>query len=389
MFVDSRRLKRYQHTPTDSAGSAGTEHPPTDTDVLIGGMGNSGEGVALRVQALAYNEGVYIPVFGLNNDELPPRPLAIRTADQTETLLSLTNRLVFHSDHPRDQMLDHPLLTQRYRRLLRGIPVLETYPRAGHGGHGHPVISALDMDLHIDALLVFLRQVLRQVRDEPANLAAARSDWERLRLTLRQRQGVQREKRIILIGGGSGSMGNAGHHLVPYLLRSLLADLEVQSYEVWGVILGPRAFTALTPFVRHNYRALLESLEHMTMHGHAREFANGLRIALQCPPYDRVFLLDDPRLPAAGTKVTEEEVDTFLDQTALSLALLLRGNVVQTVASHVANPEHAGVHDGGGLRYLHSIRGAVAGVDSDHLARLLTAHLTVQMVQTLAQRMAA
>ncbi|NJN66285.1 MAG: hypothetical protein HC884_06020 [Chloroflexaceae bacterium] len=389
MAIDARRLKRYQHPTAESSGAAEGAHPPTDTDVLIGGMGNSGEGVALRMQALAYHEGVSIPVFGLNNDELSPRPLAIRGRDRTETLLSLTNRLIFHDDHPRDQVRDYPLLAHRYRRLLRGIPVLETYPRAGHGGHGHPVISALDMDLHIDALLAFLRQMLRQVRDEPPDLAAARSDWERLRLTLQQRQGAQREKRIILIGGGSGSMGNAGHHLVPYLLRSLLADLGIQAYELWGVILGPRAFTALTPFVQHNYRALLESLEHLTVHGCTRDFVNGLHLALPCPPYDRVFLMDDPRLPSAGTKVTEEELDTFLDQTALSLTLLLQGNVVQTIDSHLANPEQSGLAEGGQLRYLQSVRGVVAGVNLDHLSQLLAAHLTVQMVQTIAQRMAA
>lgn len=386
MHLDIRRLERY--TPSDGrlSGQAAVEpgRPPADLDIFVLGVGNSGESAALRSQALGYTDGTFFMAAGLNNDRLAPRPVTVRRTDGTNGPLELTERLVLDGENPRERIRDFPLLERRYEYLLRGIPVFETYPRAGAGGHGHPVVSALDIDLQIDAVLALLRRSLRQLHETPAQ-APGQSDLQRLVSRSRQRVEGMREKRIVVIGGGCGAMGNAGHHLLPYLIRHVLAEQGIAAYELWGVVLGPCAFTKLTPFVRPNYYALIESIEHMSRHGQQRAYINDLEIAIQQPPYDRVFLLDDPTLPREGTRVTEAEIESFLDQAALNLYLLLRGTIWQTVASHTANDDGVARADGR-LCYLHTARSAMIGVDRAHLVDALSVELSARVLDQFIQR---
>ena len=386
MSHDIRNLRRYDPLAARQPERAVEDplRPPADLDVLLLGAGNSGETVVLRCQALAYNDGTFFTAAGLNDDRLAPRPVAVRRSDGTVGPLELIERLVMDGDNPRDQVHDYALLARRYQHLLRGVPVFETYPRAGAGGHGHPVVSALDIDLHIDEVLGLLRRALHRLRDEPA-VAPGQSDLQRLLAQGQHRQEPAREKRIVVIGGGCGAMGNAAHQLVPYLLRWLLAEQGVAAYQLWAVVLGPRAFTGLTPFVRHNYRALLEAIEHLSRHGQRRAYINDLEIGIQQPPYDRVFLLDDPALPGEGSRVTEAETDGFLDRAALSLYLLLRGDVWQTVASHTANDDGI-VREDGRLRYLHTVQGVAIGADRDQISDLLATSLSARVLEQFIGR---
>ncbi len=386
MTLHARTLKRFDpasaRQPPREAEE--TPHPPPDRDIVLIGAGNSGEAVTLRCQALAYNDGVGFTAAGLNNDRLPPRAVLARRPSGAIAPLELLDRLVLDGENPRDRLHEHPVLEQRYQRLLRGLSVFETYPRAGAGVHGHPVIAALDLDLHIDLVLGGLRRALRPLRDESTS-TAGQSDLRRLLAQQRRRSETPREKRIVVIGGGAGSMGNAAHQILPYLIRWLLAELGITAYELWGVVLGPRAFTGLTPFVRQNHRALLEALDELSRHGLRRAFLNDLEITLRQPPYDRVFLLDDPALPGAGARVTEAEIEAFLDQTALSLYLLLRGMVWQTVASHTANDDGVARADGR-LCYLHTVRAALIGADREQIADLLAASLSARLLERFIER---
>ncbi|MFN8499538.1 MAG: hypothetical protein U0641_16935 [Anaerolineae bacterium] len=389
MELDVRTLTRYQATPVAQPQRQSRPTLPPQPDVVIFAGGNSGEALGLRIQALGYEDGVHIRVCGLNNDMLAPRSVPVREPGGQVTELQLTERLVMNSENPRDLVNSDPLLARRYERLLRGVPVLETYMRAGpHGGHGHPTISALDIDLHIDEVIGFVRRGVLTLRTETA-AKPGQSDWERVRQGLQERQQAKPEKRVLYLGGGAGSMGNAGHHLMPYLTRHLLAEHEIAPAEVWGVVLGPRAFTGLTPYIRANYRALLEALDHMTQHGQRREYANGLTIDMKRPPYDRLFLIDDPHLPSEKGRVTEAEVERFLDRTALSLYLLLRGDVWETVAAHTAQPNRAQALEDRRPRYLHTVNAVMAGVDRAYLADALTSRVADQMLEAFRQRLAA
>lgn len=386
MMHDMRTLQRYDARPVARSTSPGDEalRPPRNQDVLLIGAGNSGETVTLRCQALGYTDGILWPAAGLNNDRLAPRPVPVRHIDGSIGALTLTDRLVLDGDNPRDQIQDDPLLAQRYADLLRGIPVFETYPQAGAGGHGYPVISALDIDLHSQEILALLRGIVRRLRDV-SPVVPGQSDVQRLLQQSQQRQEPGQDKTIVVIGGVAGAMGNAAHQLLPGLIRLVLAEQGITTYQLWGVLLGPKAFSGLTPFVRHNYRAVLEALEYMSRAGQQRRYRDEIAVRLQQPPYDRVFLLDDPTLPGAGNRVTEAELEGFFNQAALSLSLLLRGTVWDTIASHLANDD--GVpRDDGRLRYLHTVRGVLAGADRRRMHDLLATRISDRLIGRFLQQ---
>ena len=375
-------LERYRETrPTPAAPE--TTGPPERPDLLLLAGGNSGESVALRVQALAARDGTSIAAAGLNNDGLPPRPLSLRLPDGSETTLELTERFLMRGENPRDRLDEYPVLRRRYERLFRGVPVLETYNRAGYGGHGHPAISALDIDLHVHRIIPFLRRAIRRVR-RGMQAGSGGSDMQRLLEEQRQQAQLRDQPlRIGVIGGGSGSMGNAGHQLLPYLLRHLLREMGIEDYELWGFILGPQAFSGLTPYVLHNYRALLDAMQFLARHGQQRDFIDGLSLSIAAPPYDRLFLFDDPSLPGESQQVSERELEAFLNRTALAIYLLMaRGTVWSTIASHTANPRD--MQGDGRLRFLSSARAVVADVDRGRLRELLQARLTADVLNRVA-----
>ena len=384
LSLDITALRRFDAAaPAAPAISAG---PPISGELLLVGVGNSGETLAQRVTALARGDGLHVAACGLNNDGLAPRPLIIRTPDGAHAQVDLTERLLFGGDNPRDRLRDYPLLERRYALLLRGIPVFETFPRAGYGGHGHPAVSALDIDLNISAVLTFLARQIRRLRGEEAE--GVRSDWERL-LAAHRRQHAARSRRlrVVLIGGGSGSMGNAGHQILPYLVRHLLREAGITDYELWGIILGPQAFSGLTPYTRHNYRALIHALDRLTRDGQRRSYINDLEIAIQAPPYDRTFLLDAPALGGDGGRIVEADLERFLDRATVSLALILaRGTVWPTIASHMANDETTGTD--GRMGYLHTVHATIADVDRPQLTAALADRLEVAALESLTARLA-
>lgn len=376
-------LKRSGAAPP-VAPPEGPPHPPALPGILVLMAGNAGEAVGLRLCALAWGDGLDLGRLGINNDELPPQPLTVRLPDGASVPLELSERLVLGGDNPRERLRDYPLLEERYAPLFRGVPVLETFPRPGHGGHAMPAVSALDLDLAIEALLAALRPALRRASAADEG-AVGQSDWQRLVAGMRLKA-VRRRLRVLVIGGGCGSMGNAAHQLLPYLVRYLLDELGVAEYELWGAILGPQAFSGLTPFTRANYLALLQTIDHMTRHGQRRSYINGLTIERQAPVYDRVFLLDDPQLPGQGPHVSPAELDAFFDRAALSLYLLLtRGTVWPTVASHRANDlvEDARPH------YLNTVRAVIADADRPAIGALLAARLEATLLAALAERLSA
>ena len=85
----------------------------------------------------------------------------------------------------------------------------------------------------------------------------------------------------------------------------------------------------------------------------------------------------------------QAEVEAFLDRTALSLYLLLRGDVWETVAAHTAQPDRAQTLEDRRPRYLHTVNAVMAGVDRAYLADALTTRLADQMLDAFNQRLAA
>lgn len=390
MALDIANLQRYDPERVIAPQPrAGPPPLPVVDHVTLCGVGNSGEAVTLRVQALGCSDGCTIPAFGLNDDALSPRPVPVRHPDGSLGTLELRERLVLGAQNPRDQMKQYPLLQVRYQRLLRGISVYDSH--AGRGGHGYPPIAALDLDLNVDAVRAFIRRMLAHFN--PAGAAAmgtGQTDLERL-MERRRRQGQQagQRKLVAVIAGGSGAMGQAGHQLVSYLIREVLAEQVMDNYDLIGFVLGPRAFTGLTPYVQANFHALLQGLDHLARKGQRRAYLGGWVIDRQTPPYDYVFAYDDPLLPAEGGQVTEAELDAFYDRAAVAIYLLLRGNVWQTIMGHFANSNPGGAPADGQPRFLCSVQAVLAGVDRVYLNELFAARLEAQVLEALSQALAA
>lgn len=370
-----------------------TKRPPTRRGLFVIACGNSGEEVALRLQELAWRDGFDIPTIYLNNDTKLPNAIPVRFADGEIHWLRAETRLVVGGDgNTRDEIQDHPLLVQRYspHTLLRNIAVYTTFNRGGRGGHAMPVISAMDLDLRIDDVYGFLRKGLSWLRDgatrgEPA----ARSDYERIiRERTRKHQVTAQSWIVAVIGGASGSFGNASHQILPYLAREILTELGIKAYELWGILLGPKAFTGLTDETQNNYFALLTSLDYLARHGFQRQFINGMNIRTATPPYDRIFLLDDWQLPRAQTYVTESELNAFLQRAAVSAHLLMSTEAWEVIASHHANPaRERGAQPDGRLRMWNSANGALAGADSEALAELVALTHQTQLLEALAAQL--
>ena len=389
-------LKRPGAKPETVTPAESVKHPLARRGVFVIAIGNSAEEVVLRMRALAWRDGYDVPTLFLNNDLHAPNQIAVRLSNGQTAQLTAEHRFVVGGEgNARDQIKEYSLLVDRYfgQGLLRGISVFETYPRSGHGGHSLPIISAMDLDLHSAEVYAFLRKGLAWLREgNAAEAVRASSDIERL---IKQRTQVQRAAaetwNIVMVGGGSGSCGNAGHQLLPYQVREILRELGIGNFELTGVVLGPRAFTGLTPNVASNYYALLESLDHLAQRGQHRRYINGLTIDTETPPYNQVILLDDPLLPSEGPAVTERELNSFFARAALNLHLWLNSEAAEVIASRTANPraDTIGKSADHSLRMFGTLNGAVAGADKDGLVELTALKKQAQLLKSLLARLEA
>ncbi len=388
-FTLTRNARRAETPKIEIA----PKRPPARRGLFVINAGNSGEETGLSWLELAWRDGFDVPMLFLNNDAKAPNPRLLRLSDGEIHTLRAEERLVVGGEgNTRDEIQAYPLLTNRYsaKTLLRNIPVYSTYNRGGRGGHAMPVISAMDIDMHIDEVYGFLRKGLSWLRDGATRTdAAARSDLERILKERARAQQVTAESWIVLIiGGASGSFGNASHQLLPYLVRAILQELNVRNYELFGVLLGPRAFTGLTDETQRNFYALLMSLDYMARHGQQRAYVNGLTINTATPVYDQIFLFDDPLLPRAQAYVTEAELSAFYQRTARSLHLLLATEAWEAIASHHANPRirQDQVPDNR-LRMWNSVNGTLAGMDADGLLELVAQTRHSQLLNAIVTQL--
>jgi bacterioferritin-associated ferredoxin len=355
-------------------------------DVLLVLVGGSANQLGHRMEAQAWSDGRSFNMVRLDNDWRQFPALKVRQPDGSSQEIKLTQEserwLRLGQGNPRDKIRHHALLMERYQHLLRGIDVAKSYRLPGAGGHAFPVITALDIDLNVRPVLNLLRRGLSRLFEGAPPVPGKSHLWMALQ---RAKAQTRRMKRIVVIGGGCGSCGNAAHQLLPGLIRYLLEEeMNVSQYHLWGAILGPKAFSGRTPFVQHNYRALMEAVLHSSREGQKRRYLDGIQVNFQKPLYDRLFLFDDPQLPSQSNKVSEEEMNAFLDRSAQSLYLLMRPNIWDTLATPIGNPE--GFIDSS--KSLHTVRSVLAGLDRPRLTELLTAQIETQMLETLAKRLA-
>jgi len=292
---------------------------------IIAGGGFGGLTVQ-EVYALARRDGVALELLRLDNDHLPVDPVPL--ADGQLVGLPDEAFLSVGSEHPRDDLRAYPLLVRLYIEsgVLRGIPVFETYPVAGAGGGGYPVISAIDLDLNIREVRRSIRRFLRPFGR--SYLPDQEDAWRSFASEEADPAAVERP-RIVIVGGACGSFGAASHILLPYLVRDEARRLGLPVPHLIGVVAGPRLYAGLHPRAATNWAATLRQLEALTRDGFQREFLDG-EVGMACPPYDRVILCDaEPE----GECATSEEIRRCAAHVARGLYMILGSDLWDKVES--------------------------------------------------------
>jgi hypothetical protein len=287
-----------------------------------------------------------------------------------------------------DELRRHPLLVRRYLSsdeqhpgLLRGFTVANIYNRGGHGGSSIPQLSALDLDLRIAEVRRHLRGGLLQLV-HPATQAGRTLDA----LVQRDTQ-TQAAPFVLVLVGLSGSFGVASSLLLGYLLRQEATALHLPRPTIWLLGAGPRAFTRLTGRTLLNFGAALESLQHLAQHGIDRSFISGPALSELAPPYDYTLLVDDPRLPMSGEKVSEAELDQFSHRVAAVAWALLQPAIREAYMSDAVN--HSAENGMVAWPGFGTIQLGLGGFDADLLTPLLQAELAYRRSAALADLLAA
>ncbi len=387
-------LDYYSDSPVKRETKPDSALPPPTPGVHLIGLGTAGARVAQLTQrywlertrqglATAYLD---YPIPGIS-------PIQVRfRSDKNEELRAEPFCAVGEPTDRRDRARQFELLRRRYSRdcILRGIAVYEDRKlgMSGEGGGAIPSVTALDIDLNIVRLYAFLQEQLRWLYG--GHESESMSDLGGLIVDMaHQEQRKSRMWNIVLVGGGSGATGNALLQIMPWLVRRILREMGIANYRLSGVVLGPQAFKGLTPFIVTNYRALLYSLDHMAHHGLHREFINGMKIDMDLPPYDHVFLVDDNQLPGdASGRTTEVGLDDFYNRSARAIGVMLSSNAWETVLARAVNADApAGAVDDGRLRWLTTMSVATAGVNKPALLERAMRLKQAKLLTSLADRL--
>lgn len=323
----------------------------TDGLALADQVGVIACGGAKQVAAYLYALGVWhkmrIPVLAIDNDHRLPEP--VRLPDGRLVQIPQRAMVYLGEDYSRNQIADYPLLVDRYEGtagrpgLLRGISVYESYPEAGHGGGGYPVISAMDIDLSIVELRRAIRTWLRTFALPRAAMVAEEQDFWGDLPPVPPDDGAPRRCTLLYLGGGCGSPGPAGHRLVPYIVRQELRDLSgiagqalPEPYQV-GVVTGPSLYEGFHDRAGANWLATVTELDDLTQHGLDWSFIDGSSVHEAAPPYARIILADGER---EGPRATEEEVTRFHAQLAKTLFVALTSDVFPRTEAALNNRRH-------------------------------------------------
>ena len=371
--------------------NAQVELPPPVQGMQIAGLGTAGCKVAQLAERdmLAHGERPSVLHFDYPVPTMPPLPMKRPNGEVIDVPAEPFCRIGDVGDR-RDRAKQYPLLARRYAKLLRGTPVFEDRKLAlsGEGGGAIGAVSALDLDLNIESILAFIAEHHRWMLGVPATHARA-SDLERIaQVSLQREQTLNRPWVEVFVFGMTGATGNALSQLLPYLVRLVLKDMGLLNVQLWGIALGPQAFKGLTPFVMHNSRALLHSLDHMARHGQRREYINGLRVDMDLPPFDQLFIIDDPTLATDDkNRVTEAALDGFYRRAARTVRLLLTTNAWDVVSARTINAREREA-DGDRLRWMNVLNAATAAMDRPMIVDQAIQARQARLLETLAARLA-
>ncbi len=211
---------------------------------------------------------------------------------------------------------------------------------------------------------------------------------------LAEREAEARREQPLLIVTISSAVGGLGSSIFlhdTYYLRHLLEKRGASSVTLWGVLVGPRAFSGRGPNILHNYAALMRELDLVYTEGFRCAFVNGESMAMARPPFDVLFQVDLTEWPEgedSGGKLSDTAMDAFLRQVALGVHLLTTPAMRDRIQSLLTNARGEDeIGDDGRIGYLASFNAALAAVNLNALGETIALNRMEQVVQTLVERM--
>jgi hypothetical protein len=379
--------------PPADAGENAAAPPLPDSNTLALGFGTSGCAVVQNAAAYAARANRGLATGYFDYAQPPMTALETRAVSGNIRIDPAPFCAIGDIGQRRDRIKAYPLLRERYDRLLRGTPVAEDrrLQLAGEGGGAIGPVTALDVDLKHEAIRAALNDMLRPLRGLAPAGAPSGSDFHTIAASeLRQKQAASRASRIVCVFGATGATGNALSQLLPYFIRDWLREHGMMQTRLIGLAMGPHAYKNLTPYVMHNYRALMLSLEHMHKHGQRRDYV-GYQVDIALPPYDDVLLFDDATLETDERgRVTEAALGGFHDRAARLLHLLLSSNVLERNGARDVNlhQRRDASATSGPLRWLTNVNLACATVDRQTMIEQATLSLGAALLRNVAARLA-
>lgn len=396
-------------TPQPVVQSSGPSLPAAIQDITVLAAGGAAIHTAVKLKAQLVSLGKNLIALGFDSDHSTPlsQHVQLPSGESVEVTLDafcpVGQGRMSNGTVGRDRVFQYPLLAERYlngdNALFRGIPLTENAAmrRGTRGGGGIPAFSALDFDLDINDVLVFLRRHLRHLTGEmPQSSAGSALECIIQQEAAAKTQPMQKRLILVLFGiTGSSGPGIGALHL-PYVTRYVLDQLRVKQVELVGVGLGPNAFMNLTPYTAQNGVATLHMLEYLHRHGYQHEFMNGVKLRTLDAPFTQTFLLDDPAIvlneqsSAEQGKTSEDVLYQFFNRAARTLRLLFTSGLYEMLMSRADNPDIQPHQPNGGIdphyRWLSTLRLASLGQDRAALTQLANLKLQQRLLQTLAQR---
>lgn len=347
--------------------------------LLFEGLGGAGGRVVTHLKALDALGGQVSGYLWKDSDR----------GDRFETILPGGARVAlsdgevcrFGVEDGRTELENYPQLARRYRRLLRGIPVALTY---GHGAGQWRPAGVLDYELDIAAIHAATVRMLDTFY--PAGLSKRLS----MKQIVEEREAEARREQPLLLASVSSAVGGLGSSIFlhnAYYLRHLLDKRGATNATLWGVLLGPRAFSGRGPNIAHNFAAIMRELDLVYADGFRHTFVNGETVALARPPFDVLFQVDLTEWPEGedpGGKLSDTAMDAFLRQAALGIHLLTTPAMRDRIQSLLVNAhrdEEPGAN--GQTGYLASFNAALAAVNLSALNETIALNQTEQAVHNL------
>ncbi len=376
-----------QETKPERLAIARPPIQPRDLWLLWGGQGKR---VGLKGKFILRELGVYSVSFGAIDGDAGDWPM-LEVPGYEPIFFEPDEFIVLGADKTRDDLRADPSIRARYEKagLWRGVPVSETFQRGGKGGLSYPSFAAAFYESERERALEAMHKWIMPLIAEPREDTTG-SDLERLVQKRRKAKNAQQTKsrRIVQVGGDIGSWGPTGHVLGSYDIRMVTKSLGMRNYELLGVMLGPNLYENLTHNIKANFHAVIDQMQYLYQHGLHRTYGgHGADVDMDVPPYDpgRLFLADQARGPRNGRRATEEELEMFQWNVALSLVLLLATDAGDQLVSYASNPSDQEYTDRerASKEIFGTLGSALAGVDILGITKYLEQKTKVKLLSDL------